>query len=84
MLTQHIQLMIDMSDDFEKKLYEKAKEKSTSPSGAIKWLNKMRSELPDAYSGSRDEAIKYTLAYKEFDDVVKRIREEALNRDWED
>lgn len=84
MLTQHIQLMIDMSDDFEKKLYEKAKEKSTSPAAAIKWLNKMRSELPDAYSGSRDEAIKYTLAYKEFDDVVKRIREEALSRGWED
>ena len=84
MLTQHIQQMIEMSDDFEKKLYERAKEKSTSPSGAIKWLNKMRSELPDAYSGSRDEAIKYTLAYKEFDDVVKRIREEALNRGWED
>lgn len=84
MLTQHIQTMIDLSDDFEEKLYEKAKEKSTSPAGAIKWLNKMRSELPDAYSGSRDEAIKYTLAYKEFDDVVKRIREEALTRGWED
>lgn len=84
MLTQHIQTMIDMSDDFEETLYEKAKEKSTSPAGAIKWLNKMRSELPDAYSGSRDEAIKYTLAYKEFDDVVKRIREEALTRGWED
>lgn len=84
MLTQHIQQMIDLSDDFEQKLYERAKEKSTSPAGAIKWLNKMRSELPDAYSGSRDEAIKYTLAYKEFDDVVKRIREEALTRGWED
>ena len=84
MLTQHIQQMIEMSDDFEKKLYEKAKEKSTSPAGAIKWLNKMRSELPDAYSGSRDEAIKYTLAYKEFYDVAKRIREEALTRGWED
>lgn len=82
MLNDHIQLMIDMSDDFEKKLYEKAKENSKSPAGAIKWLNKMRSELPDAYSGTRDEVIKYTLAYKEFDDVIKMIREEAMNQKW--
>lgn len=84
MVNDHLQMLIDLSDDFEQALYEEAKAVSTSPSGAIKWLSKMRSELPDAYSGSRDEAIKYTLAYKEFDDVVKRIREEALNRGWED
>lgn len=84
MVNDHLQMLIDLSDDFEQALYEEAKAVSTSPGGAIKWLNKMRSELPDAYSGSRDEAIKYTLAYKEFDDVVKRIREEALNRGWED
>lgn len=84
MVNDHLQMLINLSDDFEQALYEKAKAVSTSPSGAIKWLNKMRSELPDAYSGSRDEAIKYTLAYKEFDDVVKRIREEALSRGWED
>lgn len=84
MVNDHLQMMIDLSDDFEQALYEEAKSVSTSPLGAIKWLNKMRSELPEAYSGSRDEAIKYTLAYKEFDDVVKRIREEALSRGWED
>lgn len=84
MVKEHLQMLIDLSDDFEQALYEEAKSVSTSPLGAIKWLNKMRSELPDAYSGSRDEAIKYTLAYKEFDDVVKRIREEALSRGWED
>lgn len=84
MIDNHLQMLIDLSDDFEQALYEEAKSVSTSPAGAIKWLNKMRSELPDAYSGSRDEAIKYTLAYKEFDDVVKRIREEALSRGWED
>lgn len=84
MVNDHLQMLIDLSDDFEQALYEEAKSVSTSPLGAIKWLNKMRSELPDAYSGSRDEVIKYTLAYKEFDDVVKRIREEALSRGWED
>lgn len=84
MVNDHLQMLIDLSDDFEQALYEEAKSVSTSPLGAIKWLNKMRSELPEAYSGSRDEAIKYTLAYKEFDDVVKRIREEALSRGWED
>lgn len=84
MVNDHLQMMIGLSDDFEQALYEEAKAASTSPAGAIRWLNKMRSELPDAYSGSRDEVIKYALAYKEFDDVVKRIREEALSRGWED
>lgn len=84
MFTQHIQLMIDMSDDFEKKLYERAKENSTSPANAIKWLNQLKYDLPDKTSGSRDELIAYALAYKEFDDVIKMIREEALSRGWED
>ncbi|MCD5606244.1 hypothetical protein LOB47_05380 [Lactobacillus delbrueckii subsp. lactis] len=84
MIDNHLQMLIDLSDDFEQALYEEAKSVSTSPLGAIKWLNKMRSALPDAYSGSRDEVIKYTLGYKEFDDVAKRIREEALSRGWED
>lgn len=84
MLNQHVQLMIDMSDDFEKKLYEKAKENSKSPAGAIKWLNKLKYDLPDKTYGSRDELIAYALAYKEFDDVIKMIREEALSRGWED
>lgn len=82
MLNDHIQLMIDMSDDFEKKLYEKAKENSTSPAGAIKWLNKLKYDLPEKTSGTRDELIAYALAYKEFDDVIKMIREEAMNQQW--
>lgn len=84
MLTQHIQQMINMSDDFEKELYERAKENSKSPADAIKWLNKLKYELPDKTSGSRDELIAYALAYKEFDDVIKMIREKALSRGWED
>lgn len=82
MLTQHIQLMIDMSDDFENKLYDKVKSSSKSPADAISKLNKMKYELPDHTSGTRDEVIAYSLSYKEIDDVIKMIREEAMRREW--
>ena len=82
MIVQHIQMLIGLSDDFEKELYDKVKSSAKSPADAIRKLNKMKYELPDHTSGTRDEVIAYSLSYKEIDDVIKMIREEAMRREW--
>lgn len=82
MIFKHIQTMIALSDDFEKELYDEVKSNSKSPADAIQKLNKMKYELPDHTSGTRDEVIAYALSHKEIDDVIKMIREEAMRREW--
>ena len=76
-------LMAD-SDFFEETLYEEVKASAKSPLGAIETLKKAKAELPDSYAGTKEDVISYALASKEIDNVIWRIKVEALKRAWED
>lgn len=84
MVKQHrMDLMAD-SDFFEETLYEEAKSSAKTPYGAIATLKKAKADLPDSYAGTKEDVIAYALAGKEIDNVIKRLRDEALKRAWED
>lgn len=84
MVKAHREELLAYSNVFEEKLYVEAKESTKSPYGAIKMLKKSKSELPDSYAGTKEDVISYALASKEIDNVINRIRDEALKRAWED
>lgn len=84
MVKKHRERLLEASDEFEDFLYAEAKASAKSPYGAIMTLKKAKAELPDSYSGSKEDAINYNLVSKEIDNVINRIRSEALKRDWED
>lgn len=84
MVKEHRERLLEASDEFEDFLYAEAKASAKSAYGAIMTLKKAKAELPDSYSGSKEDAINYNLVSKEIDNVINRIRSEALKRDWED
>lgn len=84
MVKAHREELLEASDTFEDVLYAEAKASAKSPYGAIMTLKKAKSELPDNYAGTKEDIISYALAGKEIDDVIKKIRDEALKRAWED
>lgn len=83
-IKRHREDLLALSDIFEEDLYAEAKASAKSPYGAIMTLKKAKSELPDSYAGTKEDVIAYALASKEIDDVINRIRSEALKRAWED
>lgn len=83
-IKRHKESLLASSDVFEEALYAEAKASAKSPYGAIMTLKKAKSELPDNYAGTKEDIISYALASKEIDDVIKKIRDEALKRAWED
>lgn len=84
MVKEHREALLEASDTFEDVLYAEAKASSKTPYGAIMTLKKAKSDLPDSYAGTKEDVIAYALASKEIDNVVQRLREEALKRAWED
>lgn len=84
MVKAHREELLEASDTFEDVLYAEAKASAKSPYGAIMTLKKAKGDLPDSYAGTKDDVISYALASKEIDDVIKKIRDEALKRAWED
>lgn len=84
MIRKHREDLLEASDTFEGVLYAEAKASSKTPYGAIMTLKKAKGDLPDSYSGSKEDAINYNLVSKEIDNVINRIRSEAMKRAWED
>ncbi|CDR75468.1 hypothetical protein LOB94_03575 [Lactobacillus delbrueckii subsp. bulgaricus] len=84
MIRKHREDLLQASDTFEDVLYAEAKESSKTPYGAIMTLKKAKGDLPDSYAGTKEDIISYALASKEIDNVINRIRSEALKRVWED
>ena len=79
----HVDALIKASDEFEAQLYDWAKQGSSSPQGAIDKLQRALSEeFPDGYAATRDEVVKVALIRKELEDVIRRIKKEALRQKW--
>lgn len=70
--------------ELEERLYVEAVESSKSPAGAIRYLKKLKSELPDTYAGTMEQVVQYALSAKAIDDVISRLYDEAIKREWED
>lgn len=84
MIRKHRERLLEVSDEFEDVLYAEAKASAKSPYGAIMTLKKAKGDLPDSYSGSKEDAITYNVVAKEIDNVIRKIREEALKKGWEE
>lgn len=84
MVKTHREALLEASDTFEDVLYAEAKESSKTPYGAIMTLKKAKADLPDSYSGSKEDAITYNVVAKEIDNVISKIRDEALKKGWEE
>lgn len=84
MIRKHREDLLEASDAFEGVLYAEAKASAKSPYGAITTLKKAKGDLPDNYSGSKEDAITYNVVAKEIDNVIRKIREEALKKGWEE
>lgn len=84
MIRKHREDLLEASDAFEGVLYAEAKASAKSPYGAIMTLSKAKGDLPDNYSGSKEDAITYNVVAKEIDNVILKIRDEALKKGWED
>lgn len=76
--------IIVLAKELEERLYVEAVESSKSPAGAIRYLKKLKSELPDTYAGTMEQVVKYALSAKAIDDVTSRLYDEAIKREWED
>lgn len=82
-VSEHLNDIIKVSDEFEAQLYDWAKEGSSSPQGAIDKLRRVLSdEFPDGYAATRDDVVKVALIRKEMEDVIRRIKKEALRQKW--
>ncbi len=84
MVKMHRERLLEASDTFDDVLYAEAKASSKTPYGAIMTLKKAKGDLPDSYAGTKEDVISYALASKEIDNVIQRLRDEALKRTWED
>lgn len=83
-IKRHREDLLALSDIFEEDLYAEAKASAKSPYGAIATLKKAKAELPDGYAGTKQDIVSYALEGKEIDNVINRIRSEALKRAWGD
>lgn len=76
--------IIVLVKELEERLYVEAVESSKNPAGAIRYLKKLKSELPDTYAGTMEQIVQYALSAKAIDDVISRLYDEAIKREWED
>lgn len=76
--------IIVMAKELEERLYVEAVESSKSPAGAIRYLKKLKSELPDTYAGTIEQVVQYALSAKAIDDVISKVYDQAIKREWED
>lgn len=74
--------IIVLVKELEERLYVEAVESSKSPAGAIRYLKKLKSELPDIYSGTMEECVRYALSSKVIDEVISKVYDQALQQDW--
>ncbi|GHV97857.1 hypothetical protein lacNasYZ03_11340 [Lactobacillus nasalidis] len=74
--------IIDQVSELESRLYVEAVESSKSPAGSIRYLKKLKSELPDTYAGTIEQVVQYALSAKAIDDVISKVYDEALKQEW--
>ena len=80
----HVEALIKASNKFEDELYTWAREESSSPQEAIDKIRRVLSDkFPDGYAATRDEVVKVALIRKEAEDIIRRIKKEALARPWD-
>lgn len=84
MIKKYQDSILGQVQELEEQLYVEAVESSKSPAGAIRYLKKAKSELPDNYSGTTEQVVQYALSAKAIDDVISRFYDEAIKREWED
>lgn len=78
-ISEHVEKIIELSNEFEQQLYDWAKE-SSSPAAAVEKIRRISSEFPDRYSATRDEVVTVALLHKELGDVERRIKKEAMSQ----
>ncbi len=79
----HVEALIKASNEFEDELYSWATKSTKTPNQAIDKIKRMMAEeWPDGYAANRDSVIKISLIRKEAEDVIWRIKKEALARPW--
>lgn len=80
----HVEALIKASNEFENELYAWATQSTKTPNQAIDKIKRvMAEEWPDGYAANRDSVIKISLIRKEAEDVIWRIKKEALARPWD-
>lgn len=80
----HVEVLIKASNEFEDDLYAWAVESTKTPNQAIDKIKRMMAEeWPDGFAANRDSVIKISLIRKEAEDVIWRIKKEALARPWD-
>lgn len=80
----HVNTLIKFSEAFEDELYAWAVESTKTPNQAVDKIKRvMAEEWPDGYAANRDSVIKINLVRKEAEDVIWRIKKEALARPWD-
>ncbi len=79
----HVEALIKASNEFEGELYTWAVESTKTPNQAIDKIKRVLEEFPDGYAATRDEVVKVALIRKEAEDVIWKIKKEALARPWD-
>lgn len=83
-ISKHVEDLIKASDEFEDELYAWAIKSTKTPNQAIDKIKRMLSDnFPDGYAATRDDVVKVALIRKEAEDVIRRIKKEALARPWD-
>lgn len=74
--------ILDQVNELEQRLYVEAVESSKTPAGAVQHLKRVKSDLPDSYSGTTEEVVRYALSAKAIDDVVSEVYKRAMSMEW--
>lgn len=82
MVKEYQDKILDQVEELENRLYVEATEESKTPAGSVRYLKKLKSELPDSYYGTTEEVVRYALSAKAIDDVISRVYDQALQQEW--
>lgn len=82
MLRKYQDSILDQVQELEQRLYVEATEASTTPAGTVRYLKKLKSELPDTFSGTTEEVVRYALSSKAIDDVISAVYKAAMEQEW--
>ena len=74
--------IIVLAKELENRLYVEATEASKTPAGTVRYLKKLKSELPDTFSGTTEEVVRYALSAKAIDDVISAVYKAAMDQEW--
>lgn len=82
MVKEYQDKILDQVEELENRLYVEATEASKTPAGSVRYLKKLKSELPDSYSGTTEEVVRYALSAKAIDDVISAVYKSAMDQEW--